>query len=199
MQAPPVQHARCMQCYRPLCAPSSSAPRAPSWLPTCHEQAAASRRSRGSLVVRHSAASIEPSSSVSAPPADFEPRLKGKAEGRQTYKPSSFQELVENATESIVAVSTSPTLALGSRQSASAERICAVAGCQQWVDAYGGGVSRPAKQRGRCERAWQEQPTSGCTATGRKPTVLVWCSVQEQLRRLCGRQCAAGDSGPPGW
>lgn len=106
MQAPPVQHARCMQCYRPLCAPSSSAPRAPAWTFTGPEQPAATPRSRGSLVVRHSAASIEPSSSVSAPPVPLEPRLKAKAAGRQTYKPSSFQELVENATESIVAVST---------------------------------------------------------------------------------------------
>ena len=112
MLAPPAQHARCMQCYRPLCAPSSSACRAPAWTSACPEQPVPARRSRGSLVVRHSAASIEPSSSVSAPPVDLQPRLKAKTAGRQTYKPSSFQELVENATESIVAVSTSTACAL---------------------------------------------------------------------------------------
>ena len=117
MQAPPAQQARCMQCYRPLCAPSSSAPRAPFWTPTCPEQPASTRSSRGSLAVRRSAASIEPSGSVTAPPADVEPRLKAKAAGRQTYKPASFQELVENATESIVAVSTSSALCASTERS----------------------------------------------------------------------------------
>ena len=113
MQAPFAQHARCTLCYRPLCAPSSSAPRPPAWSFTCPEvEAAPRRRSRGSLVVRRSAASIEPSGSLSAPLADLEPRLKAKTAGRQTYKPSSFQELVESATESIVAVSTNCALAL---------------------------------------------------------------------------------------
>ena len=73
--------------------------------------------------MRHSAASIEPSSSVSAPPVPLEPRLKAKTAGRQTYKPSSFQELVENATESIVAVSNRPASHCGCEQRASAERF----------------------------------------------------------------------------
>ncbi|KAK9826777.1 hypothetical protein WJX81_008050 [Elliptochloris bilobata] len=46
---------------------------------------------------------MDPSSTGSATTAGLEPRLKAKAEGRQTYKPSSFQELVENATESVLA------------------------------------------------------------------------------------------------
>lgn len=61
--------------------------------------------SKGHLVVRSSAASLEPNGSGSGfAAAGLEPRLKRKAGGRQTYKPSSFQELVEDATDSVVAV-----------------------------------------------------------------------------------------------
>jgi len=53
----------------------------------------------------HSAASLDPaSSSGSGTAAGLEPRLKARSEGRATYKPSSFKELVEDATDSVAAV-----------------------------------------------------------------------------------------------
>jgi len=102
MQAQMALQARCAQCYRPLCAPSASAPRAVGWAPAPGRQAVQPQRSR---LIMHSAASLDPaSSSGSGTAAGLEPRLKARSEGRATYKPSSFKELVEDATDSVAAV-----------------------------------------------------------------------------------------------